>query len=350
MLAGGLFYATGLIAVWVGEESLGRWTLLNVFYLLIMIPGSHLLRAWCRHGRWLSLPAKGFWQRGLAACLVVGFGVALVYWPLDKVVDAWQAAPSGRSEMVSVLDETWAPSVVFSALVNSLFLIGWLLAYWSVHVWHHNQEIKLRHQALALEHKTAALARLQQQLNPHFLFNSLNSIRAMIHLNADDASDMVTELADLLRYSLKQPDGTVSLADELKILDCYLNLERVRFGDRLSVTQDIDDSCLQWPLPPMMLQTLVENAIKYGVSQRRAGGVVELHCRRRQQALCIDIVNDGDLTAQSEGLGMGLANCRERLALIYGDQAGLTLSASDNRVLTRVVIPAMKEEMQNVTD
>lgn len=185
---------------------------------------------------------------------------------------------------------------------------------------YHDRELKSSR--LETQLARAQLDVLKMQLHPHFLFNTLNAISALMHRDVDAADRMITKLSDLLRLSLDKDDRhQVSLTRELEFLDHYVAIERIRFRDRLHVTVDIEPSCLDAQVPKMILQPLVENAIRHGIAMRSAAGHVELRGRRRGGRLRLEVRDDGPgLASGSGGLreGVGTANTRARLEQLYG--------------------------------
>jgi LytS/YehU family sensor histidine kinase len=163
----------------------------------------------------------------------------------------------------------------------------------------------------------ARLAVLRQQLNPHFLFNSLNSLRALIFEDALKASQMVDRLASLLRYSLQSGSNElVTLSEELIMVNEYLNIERIRFEERLKIEFSISDEATQSHLPRMLLQTLVENAVKHGIERSVSGGTVAVCAARSDGDLRITVSNPGTLQTGSNSTRLGLINAEQRLGLM----------------------------------
>jgi LytS/YehU family sensor histidine kinase len=170
--------------------------------------------------------------------------------------------------------------------------------------------------------KELELKTIKAHINPHFIFNALNGIRALIDENPDRARTAVTELSNILRSSLKAEKGeTVSFKDELKIVKDYLALENMRFEDRLEVEYDIAENTLEQQVPPMMLQTLVENAIKHGISKEMQGGHVKIISDFKDQYHLLAVQNTGHLNGRANGEGFGLTSTQDRLQLIYGEKA-----------------------------
>ena len=194
---------------------------------------------------------------------------------------------------------------------------------------------------LQLSLREAELRALEAQLNPHFLFNALNSVRALVIENPPQAQDMITRLANLLRYNLHHDmNHRVPLAVELEMVSDYLALESVRFEDRLRVQSAVEPAAAQVLVPPMLLQTLVENALKHGIARLPAGGDLAIRARIEEERLVIEVENTGQLTdLGTEATQVGLRNARDRLRILFGDRASLVLKNGEDRVTATVTIP-----------
>jgi two-component system, LytTR family, sensor kinase len=232
---------------------------------------------------------------------------------------------------------------------GSIMLICNLLIYYQ-----HSQERELRSSQLETRlaqaelHATAAeLRALKMQLQPHFLFNTLNSISALLEDNVQAADEMLSRLADLLRLTLDNSAAqTVPLAEELEFLKCYLEIERARFQDLLVVEISIDPDAMDALVPNLVLQPIVENAIKHAVAPRRGAGHVELRAVREGSRLVVTVIDDGDgrraLQEADPGVtkGLGLSNTRARLAQLYPDQHTFLMKLADSGGLeVRIEVP-----------
>jgi len=205
------------------------------------------------------------------------------------------------------------------------------------------KEAALKAQAMAHE---AQLKMLRYQLNPHFLFNTLNAISTLVlDRRNDTANGMVGSLSAFLRYSLdSDPVQRVTLAQEIDATNLYLGIEQLRFGERLRVRMDIDDDARDALVPSLVLQPLVENAIKYAVSKREEGGSIEIEAKRCGADLRIVMRDDGpgcsNFDKRSNGHGVGLANTRERLSVLYGAQQRFELiNRAPHGVEIRIELP-----------
>ena len=177
--------------------------------------------------------------------------------------------------------------------------------------------------------KEAELNALKSQINPHFLFNSLNSISSLTMTQPDKAQEMVIQLSDFLRYSLSHDKNEkTSLKQEFSNMERYLAIEKIRFGKRLNFVSNIEDGCLSVEIPNMILQPLLENAIKHGVYNSTEEVLVELKCKELNGFIVLEVCNDYDPEAvKKKGQGIGLANIRKRLQLIYQRQDLLEIQA-----------------------
>ncbi|WP_321476800.1 sensor histidine kinase [uncultured Paludibaculum sp.] len=196
-----------------------------------------------------------------------------------------------------------------------------------------------RAQKLVLE---ARLSSLQSRLQPHFLFNTINSILSMIRDEPKGAEEMLQRLSRLLRYALdSQERSTVSLGEEMKLVSDYLEIERTRFGQRLTFSIDMDYGAMNCELPPYALQTLVENSMKYAVAPRREGGRIAISVQRENGSLTITVTDDGPGFSHDDFTeGHGLDTLEKRLALLYGEAGSLSLEGSTVRLRVPVGVTA----------
>jgi LytS/YehU family sensor histidine kinase len=208
-------------------------------------------------------------------------------------------------------------------------------------------KLKLRTEELERERALklateARLASLEARLHPHFLFNTLNSISSLIPVDPDRAERLVERMAALLRFSFdSHRGGVVPLEQELKIVQDYLEIEQARLGQRLRYRMETTGSLEDLQVPPLSVQTLVENSIKFAIAPNREGGELQVHAVRRNDSLWIDVSDTGpgfDLELVPEG--HGLDNLRGRLNALFGDNAQLTADKSNGRTVVRMKVPA----------
>jgi LytS/YehU family sensor histidine kinase len=205
-------------------------------------------------------------------------------------------------------------------------MTAWVIIYFLIHILEQNMHIreeKLEAENLA---KTSELELLKIQLNPHFLFNALNSIKALVLIDAHKSRDAIIKLSELLRFTLNyEKNPLISLEVELAEVEKYLSLERIRFDERLRFSIEADDDVLSHRIPPASVLTLAENAIKHGISTLPGGGEINIKAWKTAETLYIDVVNTGILK-DSNSKGIGLKNVRQRMQKILGENAGCTLS------------------------
>lgn len=262
------------------------------------------------------------WRRNLAIHVALGILASLLYCFLDLVkitwVESWVAPLSFRK--LYRFDDYWLGGLelylaVYFAIVAVLQAISYYEKY---------RERELKASRLETQLALSHLELLKTQLHPHFLFNTLNAISALMHKDVDAADRMIALLADLLRLAIdKDERHQVPLHTELEFLERYLEIEKIRFRDRLRVTLEIEPECLGAQVPKLILQPLVENSIRHGIAVRAAAGRVEIHARRRGDHLDLVVSDDGPGLPQDPKTlreGVGLANTRARLEQLYGDE------------------------------
>ncbi len=237
-------------------------------------------------------------------------------------------------------------------LMNVYFLLDYgVMLYWlillisySFNYQRRYREGEVRATRLEAQLAQAQLQALKMQLHPHFLFNTLHSISALVHKNADAADKMIARLGDFLRLTLENSGAQeVSLKEELEILKCYLEIERIRFEDRLTVQMEIEPQTLDARLPNLILQPIVENAIRHGISTRTSSGRIGIEARRLNGTLQVQVTDNGPgLSSDSNSgsivrAGVGLANTQARLKQLYGNEHRLDLANATTGGLTVIL-------------
>lgn len=227
--------------------------------------------------------------------------------------------------------------IIFSFLLIAL----WLLIYM---VWHYiEKEQKDKVDKIMLEKtvKELELKTIKAHINPHFIFNSLNSIRALVDENPSRARKAITELANILRSSMQVDKlETVPLEQELSIVKDYLALEQMRFEERLKVEMDIDEQTLALPVPPMVIQTLAENAIKHGISKYINGGFIRIISRLRNGQHELIVQNSGELNGEGSESGFGIKSTQDRLNYLYQGKASFEIKNENGIVQSFIRMPA----------
>jgi LytS/YehU family sensor histidine kinase len=314
-IAGWLAYALINAAVIPVPGAL-PWTLAGSAIGLAL---THGLRAVAKRQRWAGLP---LWKLGLRAVLA---SVLL------------SAISIGLGSLIRG-EKPAAAHLVFFANLSAVYL-GWQLIYFGAQWLMRARRAELYELQSRAAAQAAELRALKAQLDPHFLFNALNGIRAMIAIDPPRAQDLITQLAALLRHALSGAD-TVPLSRELEVVKSYLAIEGARLEDRLRVRLDVPDDCLGAQVPALLVQSLVENGIKHGVARLPAGGEIALSARLHGGELHLEVANSAAVNGRSDGTGLGLQNARDRLRLLFGETARLDLDRSSaERTVARVSIP-----------
>ena len=320
----------------------------------------------------VNLLGLGFFSWGNALMMVLaaplGIGITHTYralllrsgvleMPFSKMAALAFAAVFGLSivlfasltllSLVVEKDVDWTQfnlNYVFMSVLNwSRYLFVWVLIYHLYGLMERINRTQLERLASDNQLKNVELQNLKAQLNPHFLFNALNSVKALTHSDPKRAGDAVMLLSDLLRYSLNYEKQTlVPLSDELAVTRDYLALEKIRFNHRLEYALDIDPAAEKWPIPPILLVTLAENAIKHGIAQSVQGGFVQIKAYLEKDNMRLEVCNTGHLSPNTDRQGIGLVNIRRRLDMLFGGKAVFELhdNLEQNTVIVVVQIPA----------
>ena len=304
----------------------------------VMIFVDSLFRAWVWgilsplvyfFARWVKIDPRRLKFKAIAGNLV--FGIALTFFYPWIFVAIARASNSGYFDTFPT---------VWSFLSRQIVVFGWytlislyIPTFLTIQTWlflKNYRDEQAKNATLQAELSKAQLTALKMQLHPHFLFNSLHSISSLILLDPKRANTMVALLGDFLRQTLEHSDDQmVTLADELEFLRCYLDIEKTRFDDRLSVNFDIQKSALDAEVPHLIVQPLVENAVKHGISPYSTPGHIEITARKEGGLLLLKVKNSsGEKSETPPGTrqnGLGLLNVESRLKNIYGDKAGFSV-------------------------
>jgi two-component system sensor histidine kinase AlgZ len=286
------------------------------------------LRRIIRRRRWLSLPPRGLLVRMVIATLLLATTLDTLTVVLSSAEYHGTVAPIFGALYRRLSHRNQLINQFVSTLLITLLWVG---LYLSFAVQRYRYHAQLRQTELATALQAAELRLLKAQLNPHFLFNALNGVRALIGDEPVRAQEAVTQLARTLRYTLASgEEELVTLSRELEMVNDYLALESLRHADRLQVVRDIAPEAPRVLVPVMLLQTLVDNAFKHGIAQLKQGGTLRIEARVLEGELLLRIVNPcpEKPAAPMFGEGMGLRNSAERLRLLFGERAGLRLDLS----------------------
>ena len=329
--AGGwLIYASLQIVLSIAASGMisSKRTIFLLAEALLCLLITHVFRIFLSKAQWLRLTMARLIPRVLGSVLVLGLLLYFLRMPVSFLLGFFDSTIAFDPEQVAGLTTIYA-----------LLFFLWSVLYFTYHYFErYNKSLKYEASMIEIE-----LNNLRSQLNPHFIFNALNSIRALVDENPVKSKQAINQLSNILRKSLS-PDkhGLTRFEDELKIVKDYLGLEIIRFEERLRTEFIIDPASRQFLVPPLMIQTLVENGIKHGISKLKEGGLVKLTTIVEGHSLKIQIRNSGQLThgtKRAKG-GLGIKNTVQRLKLLYGEKAVFKIvNENNNFVLTEIIVP-----------
>ncbi len=251
---------------------------------------------------------------------------------------------TGIGTILLLRDYSTSPVTLMINNFLSLYpvILLWITIYFLFIYYIANREKELANLRLINSLQAARLDSLRAQLNPHFLFNTLNNIRSLIREDGERARDMISSLTDILRYSLtSRNEQKVTLKNEAGFLTEYLKLESLHMEERLKYEINISAECERALVPPMIVQLVAENAIKHGLSKLKEGGVINISVSREESNLKIKVSNTGTLAVEkgnAEG-GVGIANIKDRLSILYGKDASFSLYQEGNLVNALITLP-----------
>lgn len=300
-----------------------------LFEAVLCLIITHVFRIFLNRYKWLYLSLPKLIPSVMVAVMIMGVMVYFLRIPINLILGRL-FDPRAAFYPSQILGQSTFYAIVF-------FL--WTVFYFTYHYFdRYNKTLKYEASMIEIE-----LNNLKSQLNPHFIFNALNSIRALVDENPTKSKQAINQLSNILRNSLAtDKKGLTNFDEELKMVKDYLGLETIRFEERLKTEFDIHPQSHKFLVPPLMVQTLVENGIKHGISKLTQGGVIQVKTYVENGLLKIHIRNSGHLMngAKRSKSGLGLKNTRQRLKLIYGEEASFRIvNENDNFVLTEIIIP-----------
>ncbi len=272
-------------------------------------------------------PAPAIWIVAFISTLVMAMWLTII-----------SLIPSLTSDYQAFMDSLNFINA-FGTIMNWMRYVGvWIIIYFMYRLLERNrivEEDKLKSESMA---RLVELELLRTQLNPHFLFNALNSIKALVTLDPDKSKDAIVKLSELLRFTLHSgSQSLIPLHDEMLAVKKYLSLEQIRLGERLEVNYEIEDPALTKMIPPAIILTLAENAIKHGIVHQAGLCAMSICAHVVNHSLVIEAVNPGTLK-ENAGEGIGLRNTRKRLENLFGNKAHFSLAQRDNEVVATITI------------
>ena len=333
------------LAGWSANFSISMFYYFNLsvrkidnFFLLILISiglgilFTHIMRMVIKEYQLLEKPIN----KQIFYFIVVTIVFAVIYACADVGIEKFLNLKDKGAPKISQLNE-----ITRNAINDFFLLFIWNLLYYTFHYVqrarrHEVDSLKLQSLVKELELKT-----IKSHINPHFIFNALNSIRALVDENPSRARTAITELSNILRSSMQtEKYETVPLQRELNIVSDYLALEKMRFEERLIIEMDIDEDTLEQPVPPMMLQTLVENAIKHGISKKIEGGKIRVTSDFVNDHHELVVQNSGQLNTYINENGFGVKSTQDRLNILYQGKASFAIkNLNGDMVESRITMP-----------
>jgi len=309
---------------------------LDIIYYTLLVPSAilltHLYRWIIIRKHWLQKPVLN----QLMIAIISGYALSILFLPIRYLLN------------LTIFETTYELSPIELAIqvINFWFVFFvWSVGYYFYHYLQTIRKVEIQQLKMQATLKEAELNKLKSQLNPHFMFNAMNSIRALIDEDPKKAKEAVTKLSSILRQTLTlEKNKLISFDREMQLVKDYLDLEKIRFEERLHCTYEIEPGSHHYNVPPMILQTLVENAIKHGISNLTEGGMITIRSQvLKNKKLQIEISNSGtynpEITPQS---GYGIKNTRDRLAHVFADEATFSIFNEKFFVKTQIVIPLYK--------
>lgn len=297
----------------------------------LLFLSTHALRNYSKRAKWIRLSFGKLILRLAGTTLLISTASQVVL----SLLMLWPFALFSEDKPYSFL------FLLLYIFQTQIILMLWSLAYFSYHAIRNYKSEEIEKWRLQAAVKDAELIALKAQINPHFIFNCLNNIRALVLEDSEKARDAITKLSDLLRSSIQSNQAeTTTIAEELRTVRDYLDLESIHMEKRLRFEIQTDPSLDASPIPPMSIQLLVENAIKHSLAKRPQGGSINVSITGTDTQRLIEVRNTGQLSAPNPtSTGIGLTNIQDRLKLLFGDTASLTLKNGDGEVLARMNLP-----------
>lgn len=299
-----------------------------VKFALVGIVATHIYRALLKKSHIFEKKALQIWLYALLSTFIISSVLALVNF-LPSMIESL----SGFIQKIKIVE-------IAGTIINWCRYVGvWVIIYFMYKILQQNSAIK--EEKLTIENlaKTTELELLKSQLNPHFLFNALNSIKALVIINPEQSRDAIVHLSELLRFTLQYgKERLIPIRDEMEEVKKYLGLEQLRFGKRLTVIYEIDENVLNQTLPPAIILTLAENAVKHGVARQIEDGIIVFKAKLSESMLCIEVINNG-FYQPGHAVGIGLNHIVKRLEEVYHQQASFSIAQAGKHVVATIKTP-----------
>ena len=333
-------------------SSIIEWQVFRPYNTSVLWNGLYLFEALCIfvgltfiYSQWLIRNNIVFQITGHIAGLLIYFMLmSYLSYYFDYYLDGLVYFDDWKDYMMNLL--SWDAMRFYDQYIITVAI------YYIINYFEHVQLQQKEKSELALKNKEMQLALLKSQINPHFLFNTLNSISTLIASSKEKARKVITQLSDVFRYALESHSGDlVKLSDELDFIENYVKIQQVRFGERLRYVVDLDKDCLNLDVPPMILQPLVENSVKYGIGPKDDGGTINLIIKKVAEGIYFEVTDDGlgmnaSKVLDGKSSGVGLKNSDKRLRSIFGRRAGLIIEPKMDGYTVKFIVPFIENYNQ----
>lgn len=326
----GLFVLGNIISASIQAEVIPGLYIVSLFILINGILVTHIFRNVVVKLRWASLNIPQLIPRMLLSSVLMSLAFTLFNTILTDLL----------SRNIPLLTTLFTATFGLNALNFTALFLLWEIIYFAVHTFENWKKEEILNLELRAAKTEIELNSLRAQMNPHFVFNSMNSIRALVDENPDKAKMAITMLSGILRGSLTMGRfQTIPLKQEFDLVEKYIALEKIRFEERLDVSLHVEEEVLEAEIPPFVIQTLVENAIKHGISSRIEGGRIAIQAKLHDDQVHISIANSGSYLPKENHDGIGISNIRTRLEMIYGKEAEMNIGQSGPDVIVQLKTP-----------
>jgi two-component system, LytTR family, sensor kinase len=298
-----------------------------VLYALIGIFVSHMYKSFFITQKIFEKSLSKIWTKAFFDTLNIAFLMAFLLFFPHLLID-----------FESLMTKEILISFLGQIMNLGRYVLVWIIIYYLYHILKSNNEISQQKLKLETLAKSAELELLKIQLNPHFLFNALNSIKALVLIDQEKSRDAIIKLSELLRFSLNYEKAPlISIKEEINEVVKYLELEQIRFGKRLDVEIVLQEETLDRRIPPAMVLTLAENAIKHGITKLPDGGIIKIESKIKGARICVEVINSGQLS-ENFSTGIGLTNLQKRLENLFPENASFRLDNFGNQLVKSTII------------
>lgn len=329
------WYAISSLVLIISEFS----TTLKVYSLIvggiIGVVVTSIYRVYLKH----NIDTEVFGRKSIIRLLIAFLGCSLLFYTLDsistEIYDLYWTRT--ESELEWIAENTGFFYNIFDIMVT---IFGWTMIYFVVKFVLEANKNNLRNLELNATLREAQLNTLKGQVNPHFMFNSLNNIRGLMLEDVEKSRDMIGKLSEMLEFAQeKNTIDAIPLNEELEMVENYIALSKIQMEDRLQYVEDIDPDTRNLLIPPMIVQLLVENAAKHGIANIKGGGIISLKIKKEGQVLLITVANTGKLRIAKDSTQLGIKNIEQRLHLLHGQKASFSLEEIEGEVVANIKIP-----------